>query len=206
MIDALREPNYCDPIVAKLIGKMWPAASNRGLIISNKYPTLILNAADWKLMKDGDIEFRASNDTYFKELVRGRLFDKLEADKKAKEAEARTKSSRNFQVTTTLYTAGKASWPLTRLKDIDLKPNNFLGEALADVLSDFDLHSDHGLSQLSNLTEAELYHMVKNSPMAAAGLLTILTSSFTSLYEENEKLADKHNAASKLIGELKRAA
>jgi hypothetical protein len=203
LIESLREPNYCSPINIRLISKMWPVASNRGLIISNKYPTLILNPPDWKkivvkgLNGSPDVEFRASNDTYFDNLVRGRLFDKLEKIKKEKEAEERAKSSSKFP-TSTNYTYSAGAWPLTRLKDLDFAPNTFLGDKVCDILSDYDLQCDHGLAQLANLTEVELSHLVEKAPEETVGLLLLLTGTYKAVYDEFQLLESKLKAMTDL--------
>lgn len=178
--------DYTDPVCQNIIEKYWGSGYNQGLIVSNKYDPYFINPSGWKVIKVSDTEeFYASNDLYFKEIKRGKEFEKL---KRIKDEKERTERESRFQASAevgrTLF--GRT---ITNLKDYSLKPKKFSLDALADVLTDIDLYTREGVSDLSLLTHPEVNTLVKETSMEdLATLFIYLTTSYTEIYDEHAKL------------------
>lgn len=192
---------YSSEIGHEVLKKFWSYGS-RGILISNFQPIFVFNQADWKLIKSDGVEFYASNDDYFTTLKRGFVFDKLEAEKKRREAEA-TRDAKNFF---SQPSGSPDSWPFAKLKDIDFSINKAITPEIERFFEDSDLWSDEGLATLENLTELEIDAMVKQHPEIATGILIQLTSSFAQNVADVAILTAKNERASKMIEELKKNA
>lgn len=189
--------DYNDPVMKEIIEKAW-SYSNKGIVIANDLEPLILGTQYWEYIKTKETiddkviegEFYASNDDYFKELKRGPLHDKLEAEKK-KEAEEKRASLSAFN---------NSSKEIVPLSSPAFSASYSLGEIAAEILEDFDLYSAEGYIQLANLTYAEWITLIKkmeNDDLAS--MFLYLTDFLKKDYESLETaLTDNKNLQSEL--------
>ena len=120
------------------------AAKNRGVIVSNYAPTLIINNNLWTTIyndepnDEGEYnEIAVSNDDYFDKLVRGSLHEKLKKEKEDKERKEREeKWKQNGQSSQT-----KGGSSIQKL--IGFRPNNNLVDnptiKITDIIDDVDI-------------------------------------------------------------------
>ena len=180
------------PLFVKLIDKMWPTGSNRGLLISNKYEPLFIDT--WKMVGPEGKKFKASNDDYFSYCKRGPEYDRREAERKAKEAK-NTKGSAGKGVTV----------QVKDFRDFDIKaPHRFysLSESICEILNDWDVYDRPGATTLGFATRAEL-EKLHSSKADCVSVMEWIFTDYAKLYEEHLDLEEKHTKASKMIAQLK---
>lgn len=168
-----------DPVFQRIVGKFWGVAQhNRGLLISNDLGAVYINPANWETIKDGENEFKSSNNTYFDKLTRGFEFDRL---KKLEEEEKKAR----FQNTPSY---NKNSAEVFKLKSILLEDKIKLLPNVADLLYDGDIYSYQGVDSLKNLTHLEWEtFLAKAQEDDAIALLMHITDEFGKLYDAYKK-------------------
>lgn len=181
-----------NPKIQALIDKYWSTGS-RGILICNNLDSYYLNKNGWELINTTETidgkevrgSFFASNNDYFEKVKRGPLFEKMEVERKKREAEE-AKSS-------TGSTTSKVATPPT-------SPGFFrrhgITEEASDLLDDFDMYDAEGYIALANMTYAEMITLVKKSPdgdvaslfMYLTDFLAQNTKKLLKCAEENEEL------------------
>lgn len=177
------------PMFTRLIDKMWPTGSNRGLLISSKYEPLFIDK--WETVGPEGSKFKASNNDYFFSIKRGPEFDRREAAKK------------KTQDSASLKTGGKTV-TVSDFRDYPTKLHGFysLKDSIADVLHDWDVYDRSGAISLGYATRDELekIHSVKAD---CVSLMEWVFTDYAQMYDEMEALAVKHDKASKMVAALK---
>lgn len=174
-----------DPVFCEVIDKYWGATGdNKGILICNDLDDIYINRARWSILKDtNDDPFFASNDSYFKQLVRGPVFEELKKVREKEEAEKRAKASRFHDRPKIVGTALSVS----NLKNFRFHEKTKLPEEVQDIFNDVNLYTRDGLSQLENLTPLELESIAKNHPEELTTFLVFFTSEYAGLFAEHLK-------------------
>lgn len=205
LLDLSKDGDYSQYIFKFALSKFWGGANNMGVLVSNDLPTYEFPFPEWKSITvkntDGaDVTIRASNDSYFKEVKRGPIFE--ENKKKKEEQERSFRNDNNYSVPAIAH----HNWPLSRLRDIDFQQNNILREELIDIMDHIDLYTNDGLADLANLMPEEIDALVQDKPEVLGALFMHLSDKFAEMYKESIKLVEKHSIASKMVAELKKGA
>lgn len=204
LLELTKDGNYDQYMFKFLLAKVWGGTNNMGVLVSNDLPTYEFPYTEWKNIvvknSDGeDVTIRASNDSYFKEIKRGPIY---EENKKKKEEQERSFRPNHLPANTNT----RHDWPLSQLRNIDFQQNNYLTEELVDIMDHIDLYTDEGLADLANLMHEEVDALVQDKPEVLGALFIHLSGKFAGLHEENKKLVEKHSVASKMVSELKKSA
>lgn len=172
--------DYHDEFFLSQLKKIWTGDHNRGLLISNDLQPLYINKVKWETIKDGKgDDFFASNDTYFKSVVRGPEFER-----RKKEKEEAEKSARKFpKIAENTNSKNTTQKVLFNLKDVNLKSKPSLTDDLSDIFEDVDLYSEDGYGALVAVTSTEFDELCLKEPGTASSLLVLLSSEYYSLLE-----------------------
>lgn len=184
-----------DPVVQEILRRSWDAASSRGILISNDQSPLFFSAGSWKTIKgEGDKEFFSSNDDYFNSLTRG-------FEKERREAEERKKRAEDYKNSQPVVVRANETLKVTCPS---FRKIHGLGPKASDLFTDWSLWDPTGFIALANLSQNELVEIVKgiDSELDMAMLLMTLTGLLKGVGEDNIKLTEKNERASKLIEEL----
>jgi hypothetical protein len=200
-----------DPLLRRILAGYF-GNSNLGLLISNKYPSLFLG--DWKKIKDGEREFMASNDTYFRHSFRGSYTPQPYVSpvvKKAEEEKEQTSSKSNVIALPPPVTMPKISL----LKDVELsKAGRFLMPSDLSALLNVETVEALGpelIIALSYLSNNEIFLFINNelerekNGRTCAELIEYLCIAYGELYEDHgEALEDLDTVKEKLAVEEKK--
>ena len=173
-----------NPILKKTVEKYW-SGDSKGLLVSSDQPELIINRSSWKTITFEGGEFLASNDSYFKTLQRGPVFD----EKRKKQEEERRKSapgSSRFQAGNS--NGGTHAWALSDIQDLDFTEHSLVTADLKDLMSDMNIFDDEQLAKLALMTQDEIDNLVKNNPVETVSLLTYALFNYKEYYDKYNKL------------------
>ena len=173
-----------DPMFQQIINKYWSGIS-KGLLICNDLDPVFINVKDWKKMDLGRGEFMSSNDSYFNSLSRGPVFEERKKAKEKEDAEKRSRFPQSQEVR-----RGTNGGIITDLKDVVLKPKDFIPENLSQTFEDYNIWTEEGMASLSQISEVDMASFVEKSPEQAVSLLIVLTSYYNDLYEKHKKLVN----------------
>lgn len=163
--------DYACSFYANYVESIWKKqgpATNRGVIISNYAPTLILNDKGWTMFYNseknengGYDEFKVSNDDYFQDLKRGKRF---EEEKKKREEEARKKREEESAQRALTFQPGSGERPKEEL--IKYRINSSVYSTipnLADIFGDPDIFDGDDLNAyyLAAVTDEEWERVFK---------------------------------------------
>jgi hypothetical protein len=184
-----------DPVIQEILKRSWNNNASRGLLIANDQAPLFFSANSWKTIKgEGEKAFFASNDDYFDKVIRGPEKERREEeDRKKREADNKT----SLPVVVRANESLKVTCP-------SFRKIYGLGPKARDLFTDWSLWSPDGFVALANLSENELVEIVKgiDSEKDMAYLLLTLTGLLKSTGDDNIKLTEKNERASKYIEEL----
>jgi hypothetical protein len=172
-----------DPLFEMYVKKFWGVGGeNRGLLISNDQDYKLISSDKWKTISVDSGKFLASNDSYFKDVIRGPEFERRKAAK-AKEEAANPRPK--FQQGNT------NTWPITPIKDIDLAKTVSLKNNLQDFFNlGVDCWDEESLVALSNVTEPEFIDLANKHPEEMASMMVILTSYYKDVFERYTRAAN----------------
>lgn len=148
-----------NPFLKEVIGKYWEGAS-RGILVNAFQENLKIGT--WENIKGVDgLTFYSSNDSYYKDVIRGPIFEK-----RKREEEALRKSTS----VATIYPP----------KVVPLNSDRFdstykLSKELEEMWSDTDLYTVEGLSTISALSLDEIREIVKKDQEGAVTLISMLS-------------------------------
>lgn len=184
--------------------------SSKIILISNDLPEL--KAGTWDTFVDSKTQeprYYASNNTYFRSVDRGPLFYQQ------KEKERRQKEEEEIEKRKTLSgsnSSGKTDTEVTQYRAGMFEINSEIIKGLHAVFETFG--SGLAPGDIADLGECSVpeFEAIVNKFIASGNTLTIahfldvVMTSYMELYQENERLKDKHDKATKLISSLKTTA
>jgi len=190
-----------DPYVRDILEKFWPGSNNRGLLISSDQEPYFFSPAAWSTKTfDQGQPFKSSNDDYWNTVQRGPEKERLDAERKKREEEARAKNNSVVRVPT----ARASTKELSPLISMPFKNKFQLSEAMLHLLEDWDIYNDNGWQELANVTHIEWEDFIRRSePQDLPCLLFYATDAMKRIGEKNEKMMAKLAKASKLIADFK---
>jgi predicted glutamine amidotransferase len=174
--------DYTDKFINKTIEKYWGLGDNKGLLVSNDLPDLMIAKDRWKFIKtEGNEGFWSSNDSYYSRLQRGPEYDRR---KKKLEEEEKAKKPR--------FQTGKevSPWEVSSLSSIDLEKKVRLTSSACELFKDMDFQTEEGLSYLSFLTDLEMQDALKKNPDEFVAIFSHVTEKYTDLYDRYKKATD----------------
>lgn len=180
-----------DPVFGTIVQKFWGSAQhNRGCLISSDQGFVLINKSNWETIKTKDGDFLASNNTYFKDVIRGAEYERRKKEKERLEREAKEREEKENKNTLHNRTS-KGGWPTARLKDIPLDKKYQLKSSIDHLAYDPKVWNEEGLAALSNLTGIEIEDFISKNPADAAVLFEYLSCEFSRIWSKYEK-ATKH--------------
>jgi predicted glutamine amidotransferase len=170
-----------DPIVQIMLDKYWTTHGNRGILVCNNLESYFFNKNSWEEIETEDGKFLASNNDYFKEVTRGPLYERLEAEKRKKAEEERAaKSAFSSREVTILPSHSPKFYEQYRFS-----------EGFSDILEDFDMYKVEGYLGMANITYHEWFKMIEDKntkPDDIASLFLYLTDYLKKAHEELDTL------------------
>lgn len=198
--------NYHSAFFKKVIDKFWGYGNvNKGLIVSNDQDELLINPTSWVTITDPDGKtFKASNDSYFKAVIRGPEYERRKKKKEEEEAVARQARFKEARDNPPLLFGRPSSedgdsWPVAKLKDVNLQKTVYLNDDIKNLLMDTDIwnKAEEGIAALSNLTDQEIETFVKNDNDNAVYLMVHILEHYNDLWK-------RHQRTTKYLASLKK--
>lgn len=180
------------PAMVTLLKKFWPVSSNRGILIANDQPPLILG--DWKKIKgENGEEILSANDDYFKTVSRGP--EKTRREEATRKAEEARKKDKGFRVvggtSTSTATTGTAIVPLSSF-DFGAKHGAFsLQTSLKHILDDWEIWDRTTAVSIGAATQDELEQIYDGGKKNTVILMDWIFTDYASLYGEFLELEEK---------------
>jgi len=180
--------DYTDPRVEKMIRKSFITNMSRGVLFSADLPPMLMG--DWKDITEGENTFKTSNDTYFARLIRGKVWEAQETERKKKEDEER---ARKREVATEVpWTDGEE---IVQISSNLFSKRYRLSKELSDIMADWKIYEEEGKRALCNLTHIELEDLVKKITEAELHFFMFhLTGIIKEQYERIDELTKNLNA------------
>lgn len=190
-----------------VLRKFWPASGNRGLIITNDLSPVYLG--EWKTRKDSNgVDYKSANDDYFDAVTRGPQKSRIEAQKK-KEEEEQKKSQQSTVVNINRGTSFRrengdvlqlpANWPTNWPEYTSVF---HLKKKATGLIDEIDFWERPNSVSVAALTNKELED-IQQEPESCIALMSHVFADYGAMYEELCALRGKHDAASKIIAQLK---
>ena len=189
-----------------VLKKIWPAHSNRGLIIANDIEPILLG--DWKDRKDTNGgTYKTSNDDYFNSVTRGPQKSRIEAEAKRKEEEKKRSSIVSevntgrspFRTETGTIFQLPSNWPVV---SAEYQSIFHLKTEAKGLIGELDFWSRENAVSVGALTGVELQN-IASDPEVAVALMAYVFNDYSALYDEFCEAKTKHEAASNIIAQLK---
>lgn len=203
-----------DPLFLKMVCKLF-GSSSKGLLISNDQDPIFLNRGQWATVPTGkyittkdkkgitsstEIRFLASNDDYFSALKRGPEFDRREKERKEKEEAARKANPVAIHSGNRVTSNAPVVTPITS----DMFDRKFgIHKKIEGLEFDWDIHDPAGAAALANVTLAEWQALNEKSPEQVMNVMFYLSTHLKNVVDDNAKLTEKLDRASKRIESLK---
>jgi hypothetical protein len=194
-----------DPFVVEWLNRIWPNGGSRGLIIHNNLPHFFFGR--WEVVsvqsivggKEVPIKFYASNDDYFKHVIRGPEFDRRqEARRKANPP--LLESPRGQRGNFTEAPAG-----VTNLHCPTFTMRYGISSEIKHIMEDHDVYEPEGYISLANMTFSEMEEFIKEtSDQSKAGFIFYLTDHLRTMYVEMHKEIGKRTGLQKEIKSLEK--
>lgn len=168
--------------------------SSKGIVIATDCAPLFINKGWMKHVTQGNnIEWFASNNTYFDRLQRGTLFEQRKKEEEAKK-QAETANKNPPSNVTPLR-------PVVPLKEVGfgIGESKELLEAFNTIWTNHDIWSDYGLADLSLLSMDEVDYLFAEHSSEGIALFCYVTIRFKELLEEYNKSQDKNYKATQNI-------
>ncbi len=183
--------DFNDPFFRTILNNLWPNASNgnRGILISSREDTasFVFNSSAWKeisFTEDGkEYTFSASNDDYFKRLVRG---PKYEAEKKLLEEASRAEREKRIREGRSAGDNLPLERSLVKLASPPFLRRYKISE-LPGLGTDKDYYTEKGLAALSGLEYTEIDNLIKNKKDDFIFLFMALTSAMKEMLEAEKE-------------------
>lgn len=186
--------NFYTKFVEDIWKKQGPA-QNRGVIISNYAPTLLLNTNSWTRYYNSDKneagsydEFMVSNDDYFQDLKRGKKFDE---EKKKKEEEARIKREEEAAQRVLTFQPLSGDRKPAELRTLQVNSSMYSSiPNLADIFGDPDIFDGDDLNAyyLAAVTDEEWEQLFKENEFRVCAY--IMSRVCEEMYEVANELFD----------------
>lgn len=178
-----------DVFIKDLLGAMWNSQNGRGVLVCNDLDPLYLNITGWEWIEDGSGgKFFASNDEYFKKLIRGKLFDQRKKEEEAKRPQ-------------TLLPKPSARKGVHPLACSPFKTTMSVGK-MTDLLAECDLYTPEGYTLLNFLDYDEIQELIKHDSIGFGTMFMLLTKYLSDETKKNRDLERKHQAATLRIADL----
>ena len=193
-----------------LLSKFW-STGNRGLLISNKDPFLLLGKSEWKEIEaeDGKGTVWSANDSYFDKVIRGPELARREAAEKER---LRLENEKQKALALGKEGAQKASsnGPLVRtnLVDVNRRPRHpffELSESIKELLNDWDFYGDDrdGRAALGYMTEEELEALYKEKE-TCLWVMDYMFTDYAVMKDELDEALDKKQKGELVIAAQKK--
>lgn len=175
--------NIRDPFFIQYMMGLWQIGFGKGVLISNNSDPLVLNPDRWEYIDDGGgNKFFASNDDYFKTLKRGKLYDKQEAERKAKELRNRV----------SVYRPENSN----DSKIVDISSSQFMeyykiSDDFKEAIGELDLYSDEHYAMLCFLSYSEILELFKTHTEDASVLFMQIVDTLKEKFVEIDALKRK---------------
>lgn len=182
---------------------LWPSFGGRGVLLSNDCEPLLLNKKDWETIKDGENEFLASNNDYFKELKRGKLFLQRQEESRKKAEEERKRNIDNWNNNQN-HRGYNSNNTISNMDSDAFNKRYSVAESMANILEDYDIYSKEGYVALANLEEVEIKALLQEDMDSAVALFMYLTGFLRETTIENQTFEDKLKKAQKHIEKFKK--
>lgn len=199
-----------------LLSKFW-ATANRGLLISNKDPFLLLGKSEWKEIEaeDGKGTVWSANDTYFDKVTRGPEFDRREAAEKERLRLENLEKEKAISVGKERAQASSSngivvSGPIVRSNLVDVTrrsrhPFFDLSESVKELLNDWDFYGDdrEGRAALGYMTDEELA-VLYGEKDTCIWVMDYMFTDYAAMKDELDQALDKKQKGELVIAAQKK--